>query len=99
VQNVGINERIDRTGKIMRLDSETLDNSIVFLDGKRVMGVLEADDTEGWVDILDPSSLTPLLVSLTELDKDDADLSPVEEWEEAKVIRKFGRVTFILPKK
>ena len=82
----------------MRLDSDTLYNTIVLLDGRRVMGALDADDVEGWVDILDPTSLAPL-IDLSEEESEDIDLSPVEVWEEARTIRKYGKVTFILPKK
>lgn len=62
----------------MRLiaDSKEAETCVVLLNGKRVVGFVEADDQEGWVDVLDPKSIAnlaqsaPKLVSISDDDPD-----------------------------
>lgn len=68
---------------------------LVLLDGRWLRLVLEADDEEGWVIIPDLKSMAPLP---EDKDKYDADFASgeetINEWEELKTIKKYGRVEF-----
>jgi hypothetical protein len=81
----------------MRINQQhpDFDKLLVFLDGKWIRAAIEADDAEGWVIIPDIASLAPLPA---EQDDFDTDFAPgeetVDEWEEMKTIKKFGRVEF-----
>ena len=53
----------------MRLSAESkeAETCVVLLNGKRVVGFVEANDEEGWVDVLDPKSVASLAQSAPKL--------------------------------
>jgi len=78
----------------MRITSSDLDFSVtlVFLDGKWVRGALAADDEEGWVEVPDLAAMAPLEENMNN-ERKTGEIG-VSEWEEIKVMRKTGLVTF-----
>ena len=64
---------------------------VVKLNGKRVQTAVAADDTEGWVDIIDIASITSPNTADEEEIPDFSDPSPLSS-DQAKYKRVYGQV-------
>ena len=66
--------------------------TLVYLDGRLLKTCISADDSEGWVEVLDIAAMSPLDENVVETTESEKEV--ISPWERLPTKRRWGKVEF-----